>query len=182
MLRERIMRPNHLACTRVQAIQNARRSLGKNFALVNRRRRARARVSHCASPTWIPPHLIRVRPNNFAGKQFAASNQLVLASLLLRNRIIAHNRKRRPTGTDFLAPQFSRRVRLPVSFEFDALDFGPKTLAEKTRIVVRRCLPIECRFHVDLWYGQFFIRRVASPAPTHYANIAVENHLHRQYS
>ena len=83
-----------------------------------------------------------MRPDGFAGLHAIASDEFVLAALLLRDGIVADDRKRRPARADFVSPQFLRRMRLPIGFQLDALHLGPIAVAQETRIIVRRRLPV----------------------------------------
>ena len=90
----------------------------------------------------VEARLVGVRPHRLARVDAIASDELVLAALLLRHGVVADDRKRRPAAADFAPPQFLRRMRLPIGFQFDAVDLGPIAVAQKPRIVARRRLPI----------------------------------------
>src|SRR5262245_6122183 len=89
--------------------------------------RVDAAVAHRRRPSWARAAVRFVEacrsamaPDEFAGRQLVARDVLVVTALLLRVDEIAADRKRRPAGTDRLAPDFHRRRFRPIGFDLHA--------------------------------------------------------------
>src|SRR4051794_33410102 len=81
-------------------------------------------------------------PNWLARLHAVKSHEFTFAALLLCHCIVASDRESRPASPNFAPPQFFWRVRLPIRLQFDTLYFSPIAVAQESRIVARRRVPI----------------------------------------
>src|SRR5262245_54815429 len=105
-----VFRPNQFAGRQIEAVQKARRAERISTVAVDGRRGTWA----FASNGGVIMRTVCMRPPFFAGQQIVTNNQFVFAALLLGNGEIASHGETGPGRADRLAPEFFRRLSLPI--------------------------------------------------------------------
>src|SRR5262249_30070069 len=101
----------------IKAIQPAGGALRINLASMEHGRGARTRPRHRFGET----RRVSVCPSLSAGVGIVTDHQFVFASLLLRIKVLSYHGERRPAGTDRMAPDEPRRLRLPIGSDANTL-------------------------------------------------------------
>src|SRR5581483_8387536 len=103
------------------------------IAQSRRRTRPRARIR------FVKPSRIAMSPNRLASGQVVASDDLILAALLLGVDKIAADCKRRPARPDWLAPHFDGLRLRPISLEAHATHDTVALRSTEARPVAAGC-------------------------------------------
>src|SRR5207247_4037164 len=101
--------PDQLARRGIKAIENAGCAKGEDAVSVNGGSGTRTVAAHRLSES----NAIRVRPDEVAGGEVVANNQLVLTALFLGDGVRAGDCEGRPAQADGPPPQLLRRMRAP---------------------------------------------------------------------